>query len=128
AADPAAEHQPLPKGRRVVASAAATAAQGRPPDTVAQKILRFIARSPVHIVLAVIGVMWLIPTLGLLVTSLLPPAQFNEAGWWKIFTKPSLSTFENYKGIWSHGPIPHSLWVTLQIAIGGTLLPILLAS
>jgi len=100
----------------------------RPPDTAAQRILRIIGKAPVHIVLALIGVMWLVPTLGLLVTSIIAPEHFTEFGWWKIFSKPSLATFENYRGIFHNGPITHSLWVTAQIAIGGTVLPIVIAA
>jgi len=111
-----------------VASIAASAEGVRPPDTAAQKILRILGRAPVHIVLALIGVMWLVPTLGLLVTSILAPEHFTEFGWWKIFSKPSLSTLENYRDIFHNGPITHSLWVTAQIAIGGTVLPIIIAA
>ena len=45
---------------------AAAAEVVRPPDTVAGKILRVVAKAPVHLVLAFIGILWLIPTLGLL--------------------------------------------------------------
>jgi alpha-glucoside transport system permease protein len=111
-----------------VASIAASSEGVRPPDTVAQKILRILGKAPVHILLAVIGLMWLVPTLGLLVTSIVAPEHFTEFGWWKIFSKPSLSTLENYRGIFHNGPITHSLWVTAQIAIGGTVLPIMIAA
>src|SRR5216117_386571 len=73
-------------------------------------------------------VLWLIPTLGLLATSIIAPVHFTEFGWWKIFSDPSLATWQNYRGIFHNGPITHSLWVTAQIAIGGTLLPIMIAA
>ncbi len=112
-----------------MASASTTVPEAiRPPDTVASKILRIIGKAPVHILLALIGVLWLVPTLGLLVTSILGPEHFTEFGWWKIFSKPSLATIENYRGIFHNGPITHSLWVTAQIAIGGTILPIMIAA
>jgi alpha-glucoside transport system permease protein len=100
----------------------------RPPDTTAAKILRIIAKAPVHLVLAFIGLLWLIPTLGLLATSLLLPSTFNNLGWWKILSKPSMTTWQNYQQLFHNGPITHSLWTTAQIAIGGTLLPIMIAA
>jgi alpha-glucoside transport system permease protein len=100
----------------------------RPPETTAQRILRIIAKAPVHLVLVFIGVLWLVPTFGLLITSILAPATFNNEGWWKFFSKPSVATWKNYHDIFQNGPITHSLWVTAQIAIGGTLLPILVAA
>jgi len=109
-------------------SVAAEAPVVRPPDTVAARILRIVAKAPVHLVLAFIGVLWLIPTFGLFITSILAPVSFNQFGWWKLLSKPSLHTWQNYSNLWHHTPIPHSLWVTAQIAIGGTLLPIIVAS
>jgi len=107
---------------------AAEAPVVRPPDTIAARILRIVAKSPVHLVLAFIGVLWLIPTFGLFITSVLAPASFNQFGWWKLLSKPSLQTWQNYSNLWHHTPIPHSLWVTAQIAVGGTLLPIIVAA
>ena len=107
---------------------AAEAPVVRPPDTIAARILRIIAKAPVHIVLVFIGVLWLIPTFGLFITSILAPASFNQFGWWKLLSKPSLHTWQNYSNLWHHTPIPHSLWVTVQIAIGGTVLPIIVAA
>ena len=109
-------------------SVAAEAPVVRPPDTVAARILRIVAKAPVHLVLAFIGVLWLIPTFGLFITSILAPVSFNQFGWWKLLSKPSLHTWQNYSNLWNHTPIPHSLWVTAQIAVGGTLLPIIVAS
>ena len=107
---------------------AADAVVLRPPDTVASRILRIVAKAPVHLVLVFIGVLWLVPTLGLLATSLLAPSSFNSFGWWKILSKPSLATWKNYHDIFQNGPITHSLSTTAQIAIGGTVLPILVAA
>jgi alpha-glucoside transport system permease protein len=111
-----------------MATVAATAESVRPADTVAQRIVRIAGKAPVHLLLAAIGLMWLVPTLGLLVTSIIAPEHFTEFGWWKIFSKPSLATLENYRDIFNNGPITHSLWVTAQIAIGGTVLPIIIAA
>jgi alpha-glucoside transport system permease protein len=100
----------------------------RPADTTAARVLRIIARAPVHLLLVAIGVMWLVPTLGLVVVSLFAPVDFLQYGWWKVFSHPSLLTWQNYDHLFHNGPITHSLWVTAQIAIGGTVLPIMLAA
>jgi alpha-glucoside transport system permease protein len=100
----------------------------RPADTTAGRILRIVARAPVHMLLAAIGVLWLVPTLGLLVVSLFAPVDFLQYGWWKVFSHPSLLTWQNYDHLFHNGPITHSLWVTAQIAIGGTVLPIMIAA
>jgi alpha-glucoside transport system permease protein len=96
-----------------------------PPDeTVAARIVRFLSTTPVYFVLVLIGLMWLVPTLGLMFTSLLAPESLLSEGWWQIFSKPSEATFANYEAIFENDTITSSLWTTAQIAVGGTILPI----
>ena len=42
----------------------------KPHDSTAARILRFIAKAPVHLVLAALGLLWLVPTFGLFITSI----------------------------------------------------------
>jgi len=97
-------------------------------ESVAAKILRVAGKLPVQLFLVAVGLLWLVPTLGLLITSLLPASHFDAAGWWKVFAKPSLATWSNYDQIFQNHQITHSLLITLEIAIGGTVLPILVAA
>ncbi len=97
-------------------------------ESVAAKVGRFVARTPVHLFLIAVGLLWLLPTLGLFFTSLVPAANFGQTGWWKIISKPSVATWENYHEIFRNSSITHSLVTTLEIAIGGTVLPILVAA
>jgi alpha-glucoside transport system permease protein len=99
-----------------------------PRESVAAKILRVLAKSPVNIVLIVVGLLWLVPTFGLFITSLMAPADYNNFGWWKVISHPSLATWENYSELINHTDIPSSLWTTAQIAVGGTFLPIIVAA
>ncbi len=93
-------------------------------ESTATRILRVVAKAPVHLLLVVIGVMWLVPTFGLLVTSLMAPEDFNSFGWWEVLSRPSVTTWKSYDELFENGALMHSLWVTAQIAIGGTVLPI----
>jgi len=97
-------------------------------ETAAQRVLRIVAKAPVHIILVVIGVLWLVPTLGLFFTSLLAPERFNEAGWWQILSKPSLATLDNYDKVFNTEAITSSLWTTVLVSLGGTILPIFVAA
>jgi len=52
---------------------------------------------PVHIILIALCIMWLVPSLGLLVTSFRPVQDINETGWWTIFSKPKgYEEFQTY--------------------------------
>ena len=108
----AAEAAPLP-ARREPASA---------------KVLRWVAKTPVYVFLIAIGLLWLVPTFGLLITSFMAPEDFQEEGWWTIFSEPSKLTFENYESLFDNDVIIDSLWTTLWIAGGATVLPIIVAS
>ena len=92
------------------------------------KILRFLGKTPVYLLLAFIGLLWLVPTLGLLFTSLLPPSIIGTAGWWEVLSEPSVTTLDNYRAILDNQAITSAIWTTLWIALGATILPIFVAS
>jgi alpha-glucoside transport system permease protein len=89
---------------------------------------RFLARTPVHIALVVLGLLWLVPTIGLFMTSLLSAEDYLEGGWWQVLSEPSKFTFENYSAIFDNETITSSFVTTVWIAIGGTLLPIIIGA
>jgi alpha-glucoside transport system permease protein len=97
-------------------------------ERLSARILRILGKTPVHIGLAFVGLLWLVPTLGVLFTSLLAPADFIEEGWWQVFSAPSKMTFENYEAIFANEAITSALVTTVWVAIGGTVLPILVAA
>src|SRR5215211_1406305 len=100
----------------------------REQETAAGRVLRILGKAPVHIILVIVGVLWLVPTLGLFLTSLLAPEQFNEQGWWQIFSKPSLATLDNYDKVFDTEAITSALWTTVLVSLGGTILPIIVAA
>ena len=94
----------------------------------APKISRIAGKLPIHLILALIGLFWLVPTAGLFVTSILAPADQSAGGWWNFAIKPHAWTFENYRNMFDNEGITHALIVTAQITLGATILPILVAS
>jgi alpha-glucoside transport system permease protein len=99
-----------------------------PRDGLAAHILRVVGTLPVHILLVVIAVLWLMPTLGLFFTSLLLPSDIASGGWWQVFTEPSRMTLDNYAKVLDDPAITSALLTTLWIAIGSTVLPIFIAA
>jgi alpha-glucoside transport system permease protein len=111
-------------------TAAAAEVPNRPvvEESFATKILRVLGKAPVHFVLVLVGLLWLVPTLGLFLTSLFSATDVNALGWWEIFSKPSLATFQNYQEIWHNQSIRSAFWTTVWISLGGTFLPIIIAA
>jgi ABC-type glycerol-3-phosphate transport system permease component len=111
-------------------AAAAEALTRRPAlaEPRSSKILRVLAKSPVQFALVVLGLLWLVPTFGLLLTSLLSPVDFQVKGWWQVFSMPHKLTWSNYDAIFHNSTILHSLLTTAEIAVGATLLPIFIGA
>ena len=97
-------------------------------ESAATRIVRIIGKAPVYLFLVFVGLLWLVPTIGLLFTSLLAPAEIGRTGWWHVITQPSLATVDNYRAIFENDAITSAIWTTLWISLGGTILPIAIAS
>ncbi len=90
-----------------------------------------LSRTPLHIAVVAIIIMWMLPTLGLLVTSLRPPQDVANTGWWTIFQTPfklTLFTFENYEAVFAQQGLGRAFLNSLIIAVPATIIPILIAS
>jgi alpha-glucoside transport system permease protein len=96
----------------------------RPRLTPAQRVVRFISRTPVHLALIGIAVLWLVPTLGLAITSFRPRDEIQATGWWTTFTNFAF-TLHNY-GTVLHGQthMGSSLVNSVFITVPSTLLPL----
>ncbi len=87
---------------------------------------RLGTRGPSNIVLGIIAIVWLVPTVSLLVISLRPEADFGVTGWWKALLHPASLTFSNYRVLFGQGFIPggllDSLMTSIEITVPATLL------
>ena len=106
----------------------AAAAEVESKEPVSAKLVRFVARTPVYLLLAALGLLWLVPTLGLFLTSLLDPAVLGRAGWWEALATPSLTTLDNYREIFDNEAITSAVLTTLWVSLGATILPIFIAA
>jgi len=87
-----------------------------------------ITRGPASILLAVVGLAWLVPTVGLLVSSFRTGAANSSSGWWTVFTEPSQLTLEAYRNILSDGGILQALWNTVLITVPAALILVAIAA
>jgi alpha-glucoside transport system permease protein len=97
-------------------------------ESIATRILRVVLKAPVHVFLVVVGLFWLVPAFGLFLTSLLAPADFNRDGWWQVFREPGVMTIENYQRLLGNEAMVSAFWTTVQIALLGTAIPIIIAA
>ncbi|MEU2222653.1 carbohydrate ABC transporter permease, partial [Streptomyces sp. NPDC018347] len=82
----------------------------------------------VRVVLIVVGLFWLVPTIGLLVSSLRAPEDMSASGWWTVFTKPSQLTVDSYRKLLENSDITHSLLNTVLITVPATVLVVVVGA
>ncbi|WP_431036204.1 carbohydrate ABC transporter permease [Streptomyces sp. P6-2-1] len=109
-----------------------TSARDRGPrgrgESFAARAARLAAGGLLRLFLLVVAVFWLVPTIGLLISSLRSPSDIADDGWWKVFTAPAQLTVENYGNLLDNSAITHSLWSTVLITVPSTLLVVLIGS
>ncbi|MFJ4541631.1 carbohydrate ABC transporter permease [Streptomyces tibetensis] len=81
-----------------------------------------------RVFLIVVGLFWLVPTIGLLLSSLRAPEDIAASGWWKVFTEPSQITFDSYSKLLENEDITSSLLNTVWITVPATLLVVIIGS
>ncbi|WP_327132292.1 carbohydrate ABC transporter permease [Streptomyces sp. NBC_01343] len=86
------------------------------------------AAGAVRVFLVLAALFWLVPALGLLISSFLSPTDLNEGGWWQALTAPTRLTADNYERLLANDTITGALLSTVAIAVPATLLVVGLGS
>jgi alpha-glucoside transport system permease protein len=108
-----------------VSVAAETIARAR--ATPSERLVRFIARTPVHIALLAISVIWLVPTIGLAITSIRPRDEIQSTGWWTTINDFAF-TLHNYDLVIENARFGSSFVNSIIITIPSTLLPLFIGA
>jgi len=85
----------------------------------------------VRITVAVVVLIWLIPTAGVLVTSFRPEALADSTGWWTALAHPFRAgewTLENYRTVLDSGGFKNAFLNSLAVTIPSTIIPITIAA
>jgi alpha-glucoside transport system permease protein len=85
-------------------------------------------RLGLHTVLVILMLIWLLPTIGLLVNSVRPGTEVNGTGWWTALFPPYHFTLENYQHVLGQGNLGQNFLNSLFITIPSTVIPIFVAA
>jgi alpha-glucoside transport system permease protein len=85
-------------------------------------------RLPLHVVVGSVCIVWLLPAVGLLVSSLRNPQAVSSSGWWTALTPPFRFTLENYAAVLGSYNLGRSFLNSLLITIPATVIPIIVAA
>ena len=94
------------------------------------KTRRFLSRTPLHITILIFAAIWLIPTLGLLITSVRSPSSIAGSGWWTVFPKlfsGGQFSLENYAGVIMKEGLGTAFLNSLKISVPATAISTLVA-
>lgn len=109
----------------------------RPRTTVASRVAALTGHWAVRFALVVIGLFWLLPTAGLLSSSLRDPADISISGWWNIFDlngsfpwilDTDQLTWSNYDALFANEQVMESLWTTVLITVPATVLVVVVGA
>ena len=95
--------------------------------TPSNRLVGLISRAPVHLGLLLIAVIWLVPTVGLAVTSFRPRGEIQSSSWWSSLTEWSF-TLHNYTDVLNRANMDKAFVNSIIITIPSTLLPLALAA
>ncbi|MFF7362489.1 ABC transporter permease subunit [Streptomyces sp. NPDC008125] len=110
----------------MTAASTTTAGAGRPP--LAARILARAGGGVMRVFLVLVALFWLMPTIGLLLSSLRDGKDIAASGWWQVFTAPSQLTLDNYQHLLSDSAITGSLLSTVMITVPSTVLVVVIGS
>ncbi len=92
------------------------------------RVRGWFSKGTVQIFLVIVALFWMVPGIGLLVTSFRPLEKVAEAGWWNTITSPGQLTIDNYSNLLGNDTLIDAVINTFLIAIPSTVLPIILAA
>ncbi|RCG24661.1 carbohydrate ABC transporter permease [Streptomyces reniochalinae] len=103
----------------------------------AQRVAALTGHWAVRFALVVIGLFWLLPTAGLLSSSLRDPADISISGWWNVFDlngsfpwilDTDQLTWSNYDALFANEQVMESLWTTVLITVPATVLVVVIGA
>jgi alpha-glucoside transport system permease protein len=93
------------------------------PATRSARLVGFVTRSPLHVALIVVALIWLVPTIGLAVTSFRPESEIASSGWWYGLTHWDW-TLKNYSDVIHGQNMGRAFLNSLIITLPATLVPL----
>lgn len=98
---------------------------------IAERISKALRHAPLNVVIALIAFTWLLPSVGLLVSSFRPESAVITTGWWTVFRHPfdfTQMTLNNYASVITRAGMGRAFLNSLIISVPSTIVPITVAA
>ena len=90
--------------------------------------VQLVQRSALHIAIILLTLVWVVPTLGLLVSSFRPGPDIINTGWWKGLSPPFDFTLQNYSDMLDQSNMGAAIFNSFMVAIPSTVIPVTIAA
>ncbi len=116
------------RGNQVAAGGALDGPEAAGASRFGQSVRRLAPRTPLHLAVIGLALLWSIPTIALLVSSFRDPGDVITSGWWTAFKAPLGLTLDNYQTVLERRGMAQAFVNSLIISVPSTLLVILVAA
>jgi len=103
-------------------------ARTRPQTNAVDRLGETLGRLPLHLVIAIIVAIWLVPTIGLVVNSFRSIHDMGQSGWWTALFPPHGFTLESYNAIMGTEGFATSIVNSILITIPATAIQLAIAT
>lgn len=96
-----------------------------------KKIIKLLSRPLLHAIIVLISLMWLLPSVGLLISSFRVRNDVMSSGWWTVFQHPFEFTqysLKNYTHVITANGLGKAFLNSLLITVPSTIIPIMIAA
>jgi len=108
--------------------ATATRAESTAAPWTASWFAQLIQRFGLHVAVILLTLVWLVPTLGLLVSSFRPGPDIINTGWWRALSPPFDFTLQNYSDMLDQSNMGAAIFNSFMVAIPSTVIPVTIAA
>jgi alpha-glucoside transport system permease protein len=94
------------------------------PEWITQRLQKVV----LHVVVIGLTAAWMVPAVGLFVSSFRTFQDINSSGWWTALAPPFKFTLDNYGHVLSSSNLGHSIFNSFMISIPATVIPTTIAA
>ena len=109
-------------------SAEVSRPEAAPTTTRSSRLVAAVTHGPAAVALAIVAVIWLVPTIGLLVSSFRSATDNASSGWWTALTAPAQLTLQPYRNLLEDSTMVDALLNTVLITVPASLLVVAVSS
>jgi alpha-glucoside transport system permease protein len=93
-----------------------------------QWIFQRLQRGLLHVAVIGLTVVWIVPTVGLLISSFRPAAGILTTGWWTALSPPFQFTLQNYTDMLDQSNLGQAMFNSFMVSIPSTVIPVTIAA